>query len=88
MTMHLKNMKTTTLGKIEILENGWDKMVGILGQNMKDKYTKVVAEKLMTLNPKVKRAALSKYVQQCNLLHHIAFYNWRLKYRTVDPGKI
>ena len=25
---------------------------------------------------------------QCNFLHHIAFYQWRLKYRTSDIDEI
>jgi hypothetical protein len=63
MTKHLKNLKITTLGKIEILENGLDKMLGILGQKMKDKYTKSILDKLLTLKPEVEIATLSNYVQ-------------------------
>ena len=57
---------------------------------MNDKYTKAFINKLCVVcaDQELKMAVLNKYIQQCNHLHHIAFYEWRLKYRTEAPKEI
>ena len=64
MTVKLRNLKVMTDGKVEILSNGWDKMLQSLGQNMRDKYTKAFIDKLCMVcaNPELKMAVLNKYI--------------------------
>jgi hypothetical protein len=54
MITHLHNIKTTSLGKVEIISNGWDKMVGQLSFNNKDKYTSSILQSIIMIKPKVK----------------------------------
>jgi len=62
MRYHLLNLKTTSMGKVEILSNGWDKMINSMLQNTRDKYSRNLIEKLLCLNPEIKMAVLTKYI--------------------------
>ena len=66
--------------KLEVLTNYWDKMVYKLQKKASmfkkggDTYGDRLVLEIVMIPKQVRRAALNRFLKQCRLLHHIAFF--------------
>ena len=67
--------------KVEILTNYWNKLSGQMQQKavlLQDDETIEMLNKIIRVPGRVREAVLKKFLQKCNELHAVAFFQWRL----------
>ena len=78
-----KNHKFIIDGKVEVLVNFWDKMVGEMMNKcskMRERSTMAVISKIMLVPKHVREYILNFFVKKCYYLYSIGFFNWRLNF--------
>ena len=69
--------------KLEILDNAWNKLCGKLNKEnveVKSIFMSEILIKILTINPRIKKAALKEYLRCTERVNEIAFFQWRLKF--------
>ena len=67
--------------KVEILTNYWNKLSGQMQHKavlLQDDDTIAMLNKIIRVPSHIREAVLKKFLQKCNELHAIAFFQWRL----------
>jgi hypothetical protein len=73
----IRDVFACRFGKLEILINYWDKMLGILmtkSIHLRDNDFTNYLKKVFVVPDEVRRAALFFYINKCRELNHIAFF--------------
>ena len=75
-------MRTVVIdAKVEILTNYWNKLSGQLQHKavlLQDEDTVEMLNQIIRVPNHIREAMLKKFLQKCNELHAIAFFQWRL----------
>lgn len=79
----MKDQIETKDAKVEVLENYWDKMIGLIqfkATKFNDKKVTQLFGDIVLVPFEVRRAMLRRFIKMCRQLHSIAFLQWRLLY--------
>lgn len=76
----LRNQHLALEARIQVLSEYWSRLLLDLkfwANKQGDSSALKIVERLMAINPKIKRTCLVEFVKRCRLLHIIAFMQWR-----------
>ena len=87
MQKKIRAQQKKQVAKVDVLMNYWDKMYGTImsrAVELKDANCKKLCKELILVPPHIQRVVLREYVDRCQELHAIAFFQWRYLY----PNKV